>query len=1030
MGGAVVTFFAGEIFAATIAGQVLAFAINMVVSSVISSLFAPDAPGAGGGTQSQPNPGNRQQAPPAGDNKLPVVYGTAYVGGVITDMSISLDNQDIYWVISLCEVTNSENDESADTFTFGNIYWGGKRIVFEANGYSVAGLYDESTGDTQVIAGYMDVYLYRNGSFTPTNSTKNAVEVMSESNLIYKWDGTKLMTNTVFAIVHMKYSQSRNLVTLNQTRFQVTNVRKVPGDCFQDYLTSARYGAAIPIAQIDTASLIALNTYSNELINYINWSGGTFTKKRFEFNGALLTTAKIMVNIQNMANCCDCLVRYNEINSKWGVIVQSPAYSSVLDINNSNTIGGITVTPIDVSNTFNIIECKFPDGDEKDSFQTSTFDLAEIDPSLLFPNEPVNKQSVNLYLTNNNVTAQILAVRLLKASREDLQIQIEINYIGLELDAGDIVTVTNANYGWVAKLFRITKVTQKISDTATITTQLFLSEFNPSVYDDAAITSFTPSPNTGIGSPVTFGTIPAPTIVNSLPTAVNPAFSVRTTASSAGITQYAEVWYSAYAYPTDDQLIFAGTTAVNSNGNPYTINSVMPDVQLFNIPQGNWYFFSRMVNALASSNYSLASTVFQWRPTTFQFSYQYLTLAYADSITGTGFNLNPRGKSYFGLHNQASTTPSNDPTSYTWYLADPTFGASYYLCYSNRTGRKMSFDTGLATAAAGTGLFVPSVTSLFDPTIWSALQDGINFIDLDVRTGQLIGTGTTSVGTGELGITNSPDGKMVAKLQQFLNFGAGVYTYTGTTGTITVDIYGRVVGFAAPDNFFVTINSFTATGGQTVFTPSTRATGAAGYITGQDLVFRNGVIFNQTLDYTENATTVTLNIGAVAGDIITIISFRSVSSSTGISYASFSRNIIDITTPTSTVIPAFTLNSGYELLFLNGTIMSDTDYDIVGGNITNFPSPTTGKMTVIQWTANNLGVPNGTPVNISINTVVAQTTYSFSFTTGALNLFMNGLLLLLGTDYTAGSGDFTLTNSPTTTLNEIVQQTFARTGAA
>jgi hypothetical protein len=43
---------------------------------------------------------------------------------------------------------------------------------------------------------------------------------------------------------------------------------------------------------------------------------------------------------------------------------------------------------------------------------------------------------------------------------------------------------------------------------------------------------------------------------------------------------------------------------------------------------------------------------------------------------------------------------------------------------------------------------------------------------------------------------------------------------------------------------------------------------------------------------------------------------------------------------------------------------------------------------------------------------------------------MNGLLLLLGTDYTTASGSYTLTNTPTTTLNEILQQSFARAGAA
>ena len=1029
-GGAIVAAVVSKAFAATIVGQVIAFAINMVASSIISKIFAPSAPDQGNLNAQQPNPGNRQQLPPAGDNKLPVVYGTAFVGGVITDMSISSDNQDIYWVMSLCEVTNTETGGAPDTITFGNVYWGGKRVNFNANGYSVDSLTDESTGETQNISGNMDIYLYGNGSNNPLNSSSTAITIMSASNLIYKWNSTKLMSNTAFAIVHLKYNADRALTGLNQTRFQITNARKAPGDCFLDYLSSERYGAAIPLANINTGSLNALDTYSNASFTYTPYTGGSSTQARFQFNGSLDTNLKIMQNIQAMADCCDCLVKYNEVTGQWGVVTQTPAYTVVMDVNDTNMIGGITVSPIDLNNSFNVIEVKFPDGSAKDSFNSATFDLATIAPTLLFANEPVNKQSVNLYLTNNNVTAQYLANRMLEAAREDLQIQVEINFIGLELEAGDVVTVTNANYGWAAKLFRINKVIQKFGDDGKVTAALYLMEYNPQVYDDKNITQFTPSPNTGIGSPITFGTIPAPVIVNAIPTAVNPAFSVRATSSSAGITQYAEIWYSAYSNPTVSQRIFAGTTAIQSNGTPYTINEVLPDVQLFDIPQGDWYFFSRMVNQLATSDFSPASTVYKWRPSTFQFTEKYLTVAYATSIAGAGFSFSPTNKTFYGLHNQNSTTPSTSPSEYTWYPADPAFGTSYYLTYSNRTGRKMSFDTGLAAYAAGTAAFVPTVVALFDPSIWSALPDGINVIDLDNRTGQLINTGTTSVGTGEIGITNSPDGKMVAQLQQFLNFGAGVYTYTGSASTLTIDIYGRVVGFSAPDNFYMTIDSFTATSAQTVFTPTTRVTGSAGFITGQDLVFRNGVLFNPTLDYTENATTVTLNTGAVTGDIITIISFRSVVTSTGTSYASFNRNIIDIATPTSSVVPAFTLNSGYELLFTNGAVMSDTDYDIVAGNITNFPSPITGKMTVIQWSANNLGVPNGTPVNISINTVVGQTTYTFSYTTGALNLFMNGLLLLLGTDYTTGSGDYTLTNTPTTTLNEILQQSFARAGAA
>ena len=337
-------------------------------------------------------------------------------------------------------------------------------VYLAGNGYSVTGLTDESTGETQDITGYMDIYLYRNGSNTPTNSSSTAIQIMQTAGLVYTWDNTKLMSNCAFAIIHLKYNADRNLTGLSQTRFEINNPRTAPGDCFLDYFTSTRYGAAIPLANINTTSLTALNTYSAESFTYVPYSGGSSTQARFTFNGSLDTNLKIMQNIQAMSDCCDCLVRYNEIAGLWGVVVQTPAYTVVMDINDTNMIGGITVSPIDLNNSFNVIEVKFPDGSAKDSFNSATFDLATVNPSLLFANEPVNKQSVNLYLVNNNVQSQYLANRMLEAAREDLQLQVEINFIGLELEAGDIVTVTNANYSWAAKLFRINKVIQKFGD--------------------------------------------------------------------------------------------------------------------------------------------------------------------------------------------------------------------------------------------------------------------------------------------------------------------------------------------------------------------------------------------------------------------------------------------------------------------------------------------------------------------------------------------------------------------------------------
>jgi len=956
-------FIAGPIMGLTgFTAAVVGFAINMVASTIISKIFSPSKPQA---ASESSNPGNRQQIPPATDNKLPVVYGQAWVGGSIVDLSISSNNQNLYYVFAICEVTNN----GLDVISFGDIYYGGKKVVFRSDGFTVDSLLDESTGIVNTsVSGKIQIYLYKNGSNQPANTTQNAITVMQSSGLTYTWDSSKLMTNCAFAIIKLTYSQDAGITGIEQTKFQVTNSRYKPGDCFLDYMTNNVYGGAIPLSQVNTDSLNSLNSYSEELFLYTDVNGDLKLQERFRFDGVLDTNKTIMENLQDMASCCDCLVKYNEITGLWGVIVQKPDYVVAMNLNDSNIVSSIQISPLDISSTYNVIECKFPDETNQDAFNSVTFDLEQIAPELLFPNEPVNKQSVSLPLVNNNVRAQYIANRMLEAAREDLQVQVDINFSGLQLEAGDIVTITNINYGWNNKLFRINKVVDQFSDDGLILSKLTMTEFNSSVYDDKDITEFALSPNTGIGSPTFFGSVPAPSVSSQYPSDVNPFFMVQATSSSSGIVQYAEIWYSAYLNPTEEQRIFAGTTEVQSSGNPWNPNTAFPLVQIANFPAGDWYFFVRMVNALAKSDFSAASIKFTWRPKTFQYINKYLAVAYATSIDGADFSFDPRNKVYYGLSNQESDSPSTNAADYTWFLADPSFGTSIYLCYSNRSGRKFSFATGFAALAAGSGSFVPTQTNLFDSRIWAALPDGTNIIDLDQSTGQVLETGSTTVGTGEIQVINSPDGKVVASLKKFLDFGPGVYQYTSSVATLTVDIYGRVVGLTPPDDFYYTSEQFNATSGQTEFSVNR----ASGYITGQCLVFKNGCLL-ETSEYTDNLTTVTLGTGCELNDRITIISFKSASG--GTPYASFTRNTATLVDASSYTALGFTLNSGYELLFLNGTIVNEQDYDIVDQTITNFPDITSGLLTIIQWTPNNLGVPNGDPVNIVQYTTIGQTTY-------------------------------------------------------
>jgi hypothetical protein len=1005
--------------------QLIAMGVAMLASAVISKAFANEQqPNADGASAAALNPGSRAQIAPATDNKLPVVYGSAYVGGIVTDLSITEDNQFMYYVLSISEVTNN----GSDSVTFGNIYYAGKKVIFNANGYTVDALLDESTGisDTSV-AGYINIYLYSNGSNTPVNSTLSAISIMQNPNLVYQWDNTKLMTNCSFAIVKLQYSQSRNIRGINQTRFQIINSRTNTGDCFYDYLTNTVYGAGIPANQINTDSLDELTAYSNELITYIPYDGGIATQARFKFNGLLETSQNVMNNLQYMADCCNCLIKYDEITAKWGVIVQKPINTPVMNINDSNMVSSISITPIDIAGSYNIIETKFPDSSSQDAFNVSTFDLAQIDPALLYPNEPINKFVIALPLVNNNVSAQLIAIRLLKSAREDLQLSCDVNFVGIQLEAGDIVTVTNANYGWVAKEFRIMKVTDQFNDDGSIYCKLNLSEFNGAVYDDMPITQFTPSPNTGIGNPLFFGTIPTPVVTAQYPTATNPLFVVSVTTPPSGIVQYAELWYSAYPNPLEEQMYFAGTSEIQSNGNPWGINTLLPPISLAGIPSGDWYIFSRMVNSLGASSYSPHSLLLRWRPSTFQYTDRYVIVAYADDIVGTGFSLSPTNKEYYGLLNQNNVSPSITPSDYTWYLADPNFGTEIFLAYSNRTGRKFSFATGFADYAASTGAFVPTQAAIFDPSIWAALPDGINYIDLDARTGQILTSGTTTTGTGEIAVVNNPDGKVVASLKQFLDFG-GAYTTTASGAVLTVDIYGRVVGFEQPDGLLYSDQDFTATAGQTVFTITSRTSGH--YIAGNCWVLINGA-FQDPSTFTDTTTTVTLATGVTAGDIVSVVSFTGNQLSPSSFYNAFTIDTITLNGVSSYDFTGsgITLNSGFEVLFLNGTIMPADDYDIIGQVLTNFPNLLTGELVIIQYTPNNLGTPVGNPVNLGTYTIIGQTNYAFANNPLAFNLYQNGVALVQGTDFTDTSSGFTLINTPIT-IDLLTQQTFARTGSA
>lgn len=1081
----------------------VAFAINFAVSQIVARVFAPDS-SAG---QAIDN-GVRQQVPPSSTNSIPVVYGDAYCAGRFVDAVLSVDAKTMYYVMVVSHI--SPNGQFS--FDTTKMYWGDRLITFDGTDQTkVVSLTDGAGNVDTKISGNLYISLYTStqaGVITSTNGATAPSTLMGGSDIPSetRWPSSnRQMNGLAFAIIRLNYNRDAETTGMQTVTFKAghylngTGTAK-PGDVWYDYMTNELYGAAMSTDIVNLASATALNSYSDGLITYTE-GGSSFTQARYRINGVVDTGQSCLNNINAIMVACDSWNQYNAALGQWSVVINK-AETTAYAFNDSNIIGEIRVSAFDITSSVNQIEAEFPSKQNRDQ---SDFVYYETPSGLLYPNEPVNKQSIQLSMVNDSVQAQYLASRILEQAREDLIVTISTAYVGIQVDAGDVISITNSSYGWTAKLFRVMKVSEVSLPDGNLGASFELNEYNAQVYDDQDITKYTPAPNTDLPDPSYFGTITPPTVASSSPSAAVPSFNVQPYMSAASFATYAEVWYSAFATPTSTQLFLGGTTSLPSNGVPYVVGQTLPTVNL-SIPAGNWYLFSRLVNGIATSQFSLASTVFNWRPTTFQYVNRWIAVAYADNATGTsGFSLNPRNKTYYGLFNNTTANGSANPADYTWYAGS--FGTNNYLLIANRQNRKFSFDVGNAGFANLGGAFVPSQTSVYDSSVWGALEDGQNYIDLDERTGQLTTAGTTSISSadGLLNVTNNTSGSMVVSLERFLNFGAGVYSKSFAAATLTVDIFGRVVGFTEQDQFFYTETVFVATASQTSFSVT--------HVVGNILVFKNGCLLD-TSEYTETTTTVVLTTACAAGEIVTVYNMRAVSTSqyyeilgttiassgassivygdatdqiieagdklcfaaaqpdpassqtvftvqsvnvstktitftttisgattglavfrqraAGAAYRPFSRYTFNLTNVSSFDPTTVTVRNGFESIYVNGTQLNEIDYDLSGNAITGFPANVTGKMTLIMYAENNLGIPASNVTNTVAYSVNGAFTYPFTSNPLALEIYANGVLLAQGSglDYTASTSNYNLVTAFDNNFTLLNQQTFARDGAA
>jgi hypothetical protein len=672
------------------------FAVNFAVSFVVTRVFA-DNP------ETQQDMGVRQQVPPSAVNAIPIVYGNAYMGGTFVDAVLTTDQKTMYYVLAISSI--SPNGQF--TFDRTDMYYGDRKITFDATDLTkVVSLTDEAGNVDTKISGNLYINLYTStagGTITSTNGASAPSTVMGGSDIAaaQRWTGTRQMNSLGFAIVKLIYNRDADTTQLQPITFKVahtlngTGVAKA-GDVWYDYITNSVYGGAIDAAFVDSASATALNVYGDQTITFTNSSGNPSTQPRYRINGVLDAGQSVLTNIDRIVSACDSWMTYNAALGQWSIVINK-AESTAYAFNDNNIIGEIRVSATDITSSINQVEARFPFKENRDQ---AAFVNIETPSGLLYPNEPVNKYSITYDLVNDSVQAHYLANRLLEQAREDLIVSFSTTYYGIQVDAGNVVSVTNSDYGWNAKLFRVMKVNEASLPDGNLGARLELSEYNSQVYDDQDITQFTPVPNSDLASPVFFSALSAPTVIASRPSDAVPSFDVQVSIPATGRVTFGTLFYS--INPSDPLAWKVLDSASSPNNTPVT-NSTNYTFANQVLPAGTFYFTYTVGNEIASSQRSANSAAFVWSPT---------------GATGPAGTNGLTALTAYKVQSQSSATPTfTTPTSGAtapsgWSLSAPAVAVGQVMWYIQ--GRYNSNAVTIDGVAAGTTAWTgPIAASIF-----------------------------------------------------------------------------------------------------------------------------------------------------------------------------------------------------------------------------------------------------------------------------------------------------------------------------
>ncbi len=263
-----------------------------------------------------------------------------------------------------------------------------------------------------------------------------------------------------------------------------------PALCLRDYITSGKggdnttiynYGIGEDIGNVDD-DLVTIAANVCDYLDYPTLSGDT----RFSLNGAFTTNTTPYDAIQNLSTAMGGLLWYAQ--GKWRM---KPAYytNPVLHLDEDDLRSGLSiVTRHSRRDNFNIVKGTFR-GEESgwqisDFPQVPKFNSSSYNAFLEVDNGQESVIDLQLPFTDNSVQARRIARITLERNRQQLAVQASFGLRALQVQVGDIITLTNTRLGFSNKEFEVTTWSFGSSSDYDIQITMSLVEISESVFDD------------------------------------------------------------------------------------------------------------------------------------------------------------------------------------------------------------------------------------------------------------------------------------------------------------------------------------------------------------------------------------------------------------------------------------------------------------------------------------------------------------------------------------------------------------------